>query len=139
MDEPPFDMTDNDHVFPDSWPDGCPPADAFPAGGVAYACHRTNPASPLDFRSAAERGLYSGRDECQRNGISLSTDIDDARYIARLFPRLRFISKGELKAKHGKLKRTKGPVQSHHTLWCCVNVELTAIFDEVVHPNESDS
>jgi len=120
-------------IFPDDWPSGCPPHDAVDPNGDFFACHKESPASADDFKTAAERGLHASRDACQRRGLSVCQTIDDAREIIRRFPRaFRFVSKGALAAEHGKIKRTDGPVFSHHTFWKCRTLTFHQLFTQVV-------
>jgi len=120
-------------IFPDDWPLGCPPPDAVDPNGDFFACHKENPPSADDFKTAAEKGLHADRDPCQRRGLSVCRTADDAREVMRRFPRaFRYVSKGVVGAEHGKVKKTAGPVPSHHTFWKCQTLTFQQLLTQVV-------
>lgn len=111
--------------FPDDWPECCPPDDSIEASGQFFAGAKSHPFTDADFTSAAKRGAFKGRDECQRQGVSLLQDPEDANHFLKLYRR-RFavLAVIELAARHGKLKKTDSKFPSHHTLWPHSHIDL---------------
>jgi hypothetical protein len=119
--------------FPEDWPPQCPPADAEPTAHTVYATCRRNPPATDDFRTAFERDYKPEGDGCIRRGLSVSLAVEDARWICTQFKRLhKFIVVGQLSPEHGKIKKTDGPVASHHTFWKHSNVSFHKLFTVVM-------
>lgn len=115
--------------FAPQMPQDCPPNDAVPAAGTVYSCARQHPFSDNEFRTAHERNWKPEADECLRCGLSVCTDIRDAREIKKRFRRVfKYIGVAALNAAHGVIKKTPGQVASHHTLWRFETVEFHLIF-----------
>jgi hypothetical protein len=119
-------------MFDPALPPGCPPAEAEQANCKAFVCVKSSPPSPEDFLTAAERGYNPGGDPCNRHGFSVSLTIEDAAEIQKRFRRsYKFLASADLNSSHGKLKKTDGPVDSHHTLWKYLDVKLEDVFEVV--------
>ncbi len=122
-------MPKNDRQFPDDWSPNCPPEDAVDADTEVFGCTKNNPPTSEDFKTAYDRGYKPEADDCQRRGLSVSLTIEDAQEICRRFPRPnKHIILTRLAPEHGKLKKTDGPVSSHHTFWKFQHLSFLEIF-----------
>ncbi|MBF0548935.1 MAG: hypothetical protein HQK60_00225 [Deltaproteobacteria bacterium] len=124
-------MPEDELRFPDDWPANCPPADAVDANITAYGHSKENPPGEHDIETFHEMNVpvKPGQDLCQRCGLSVSTTVEDAVEIRRLFPRRkRYIIVADLKPEHGKIKMTEGPVPSHATFWKYSHLTFQEIF-----------
>lgn len=115
-------------------PDGCPPHGAVEADGTFYATHLANPPDQNDFRTAAERNVFKGKDECMRRGNSVMASLKDARHLCRAYPAVHsYVSEGFLKPEHGMLLHNGSNSRpSHHTLWRYSSVAMHDIFRTVI-------
>ncbi len=105
-------------TFPQSFPPGCPPADATDASGVVFRLATDNPPTETDLASHAELGKLPNAPPCLRAGLSVLRTRDDATHMSRLFPFLgSFLASGELGPHHGKTKLTPSRAASTHTTW----------------------
>lgn len=120
--------------FPPGWPSECPPADAKVPDGIFYRLvHRSPPASD-DFVSYAEAGKQVPQDlACEARGLSLFTELADARHYLRKFPSLgRGIAFATLTDQHGKVKATpRKPAPSHSTWWPFTSTPRHSLFHHV--------
>ncbi len=104
--------------WPKHLPPQCPPADALPLNGRVYMLTRSVPAKEVDLKSAKEKGLYEGQDDCLRAGLSCGlteiylSELQDA--VPNLKSRLRAYA--DFGPSDGVFKQTgKNPL--HHTMW----------------------
>lgn len=120
--------------YADELPAGCPLGGATDATGTFYATHLASPPDANDLRTAAERDVFIGRNECKRRGNSVMASIDDAKQLCRAHPDLhKFVPEGVLEVRHGKLlKDGSDYYPSHHTLWRYAGVTMHSIFSKVV-------
>lgn len=120
-------------VWPDYYPDNCPPRDALRCAGVVYRLTAPHP-GPEDFKPHLITlpnpvRPYSCR--CQAAGLSVYTVVDDVRLAARMpGPRKRglVVAKGELDAACGVIKATPRDENSHHTWWLPSDVDPSGRF-----------
>jgi hypothetical protein len=110
-------QNEDEREWPALFPPGCPPGDANPANGSYYYLVINNPPNSEDMKSASERGVFLGEDECERASLSCWSDVASAKGLKSNVPRLRgtYIAKFRLEPKHGMIKQTRSP--SHHSLW----------------------
>ena len=106
--------------FPPTFPQGCPPADAAPAGGMVFRIASNDPPLEDDFLSAAELGRQppaklTRSQTCRRHALSVYRSIDDARHHVKVFPGTgRFIAAGTLAPEYGVTKDTPNPTHPSH-------------------------
>ncbi|WP_440998067.1 hypothetical protein [Arhodomonas sp. SL1] len=104
--------------FPAAWPNDCPPADAESPKGEYYRIVKTNPPSDQDFLSHAERGKSGGGDCCMRCGLSVFSDVEEARHAKKVMPALgEHLVVAALDARHGRTKRTPSRRHKSHVTW----------------------
>jgi glyoxylase-like metal-dependent hydrolase (beta-lactamase superfamily II) len=90
---------------------------------TVYVFVRTDPPTPLDFRSQVERGRFEPRaaDEpgkfCQACGLSVSDTLADARKLCDVIPFFRKLKIAEGHPKPGLVLATGGPTPGHLTWW----------------------
>ena len=118
-------VMDNSRTFPPTFPAGCPPADAGPAGGTVFRIVADDPPVNDDFLSAAELGRQpppklTRAQACRRHALSVYRSIDDARHHVSVFPGTgRFIAAGVLVPDCGMTKDTPNPTHPSHVDWWC--------------------
>lgn len=119
-------------VFPDGWPNDCPPQDAVDANCVVFRIVDRSPPIARDFVSHFESGKLPKAPECMRRGLSVFEELGDAMHQKRLLPKLgRFIAQGTLREKHGKTKLTPGKQPTHTTWWPYRDVDRPSLFSIV--------
>lgn len=130
----PMESSPSRSAYADELPEFCPPPDAVRATGKFYAAHRVSPPDALDFRTAAERGVFNRGDLCKRRGNSVLASLEDARQLCRAHPdAYLYVSEGLLEPRHGMiLKNETRNYPSHHTLWRFAGVTMHGIFVRVV-------
>jgi hypothetical protein len=117
------------HMFPSSWPKGCPPEDAIAAQGVVYRIVRSNPPTPSDFASLHEQGRPVTNKPCESAGLSVFWALSDALHCAEKFPYLgELIALGRLEPLHGMLKPTPRRDNSHTTWWPAEGIARHTVF-----------
>lgn len=105
-----------------NWPKECPPADANDLPSVAYRMLRTNVPLENDFLSWFEEGrqLPLGKD-CEYRGLSLFTDLRDARHHIELFRHKSdpkpFVAEAYLESSHGNAKKSSTSRFPNHLTW----------------------
>lgn len=106
----------------DYFPPNCPPADAQETNRRVYRFVRTNPPTSSDFKSHKE--LFPtrnfGDEECKACGLSVYTNLDDARLAQRNIPGMakRLLAQCDLEIQDGRIKATPAfSGESHHTWW----------------------
>ena len=113
-------------TWPVDFPDGCPPEQSAPSGGVYFRIVKTDPPGLSDFvsayhqkRPAANLEINRGsRTLCETMGLSVYADPTDAILCAGQFPKLgTLIARVNLTPQSGKLLGTGRPSNSHHTWW----------------------
>jgi hypothetical protein len=122
--------------WPNFFPDGCPPIEAWPATGVFYRLVEPGGPSPRDFLSRRELRPDEPVDHpCEACGLSGYRDPADFARLRRRFPPLRRkrIARGELHAGLGLMKKTFS--DSHHTWWVMLGSQPWTCFEIV--PEES--
>jgi len=118
-------------MFPEEWPEGCPPADAADAGGVYFLLVGSDPPNPegeyADGRSKCEKkgGVYCL--DCGCCGISVFPNVHDARsqyhfnlkWTSRKLARSiwKYVSRATLEASHGAVRVIGGQVDTHTNWW----------------------
>lgn len=116
--------------FSENWPDGCPPKEAEDADGLYFRIGKSNPPADNDFKSHEEMGKQLGGDECMRRGLSVFGEIEDARHLMHIFPKIgSYVYSAQLQPKDGKIKPTpsrKHP--SHITWWPYSGIERASLF-----------
>jgi hypothetical protein len=122
-------------LFPETWPNDCPPADAIDASGVVFRIVKNKPPLPEDFVTHFEADKLRNADPCLRCGLSVFQEIGDAVHQRWLLPKLgRLIARGTLRTDHGKTKLTPGKQPSHTTWWPYTEVDRASIFS--IAPDE---
>jgi hypothetical protein len=122
-------MLQNNRKFPADWPENCPPEDAVDANIEVFGCSKEFPPGKKDFKTAYEKNYKPDADPCLRRGLSVSITYEDAKKICEMFPRInKHIVSAQLTPGDGKIKKTKGPVPSHHTFWKYGNLSFLEIF-----------
>lgn len=122
-------------TFPDTWPEGCPPADADNPDGVLFRIVASNPPTREDFLSFAEEGRFlrsPPKCPCMPYGLSVFPDRADAEWMAHAFPKLGgFLASGYLDKDSGMSKLTPGTRPSHTTWWPEIACDRQGLFDAV--------
>lgn len=128
-------------MWPQFFPNNCPPVDAEPATGVVFRLTRGDIPLHEDFLSHRER--FRDRDfenECEACGLSVYRDASDARRaiaIAKGFRKKR-IAQGEINPDMGKIKHTPRDNEygaSHLTWWLHFGQEPASLFVVIHSPN----
>ena len=128
-------------IGPDDFPEDCPPEQALPANGAYYRIVKGNPPTSHDFDSAyhqnpsrAEREIERGRrTRCETMGLSVFSDQRHAIQCASQYPRIgTMISLVTLTNEAGKVLRTGGQFDSHHTWWKSLDFDPITVA-QVVH------
>lgn len=102
-------------VFPEGWPNCCPPSDATDIDGAHFRVVQSKNFDESDFRSQAELGKAIAADSCIRVGLSVYSDFNGAWHRTQLSPHLgQFVAYKNLQSVHGKAKAGK---QTHVTWW----------------------
>lgn len=108
--------------FRDEFPEDCPPPEASEIREpvIVYRLSSKFPAQPRDFQSAWQRqpGAESliGLTECQAKGLSVFTDLADAR--SALSDRGNgFVVELELSAGMGVIQETPSRLRRSHCTW----------------------
>lgn len=118
--------------FPQSWPDGCPPKNATSPDGVfLYRTVKNNPPTNDDFKSQAELGKMPNAEACQREGISMMRNKQDAVHHQQLFGKRvgKIIAYAVFNVSHGLIKNTPtGVFPSHVTWWPPLGVAREKLF-----------
>jgi hypothetical protein len=121
-------------LWPEFFPQECPPDDSYPAIETVYRLVRINPPKQLDFRSHREmRPENNWPDECEACGLSVHTDRADSERLRRRVPffKDRLIAQGTLNPDLGKIKPTPSKTvdgTSHHTWWVPQDTEPWTVF-----------
>ena len=129
--------------FGPEFPPNCPPPSATSANATVYRLVRRQPPDATDFQTHAELDLAPRADPCDRCGLSVYADPNDAvakyqevvnRYgpegtkIGRLVARLL------LTPIHGQFLATPNQRvhDSHHTWWPYCGADRLSSFDQIV-------
>jgi hypothetical protein len=119
-------------TLPQDCLDDCPPVDAEIADGTVFRIVRGTELQSGDFVTAEEAGKWLRNDSCQRKGLSVFRNKDEAGVHADNFQRLgRFIAIGTLVADHGWTKLTAGRQPSHTTWWPTAEMDRRTPFGSV--------
>jgi len=122
-------MLQNNRRFPADWPPNCPPKDAVDTNCEVFGCSKELPPGKNDFKTAYNKNYKPEADQCQRRGLSVSLTREDAEEICKMFPRInKHIISVRLTPEDGKIKKTDGPVPSHHTFWKYEHLSFLEIF-----------
>jgi hypothetical protein len=120
-------------MFPQDWPEGCPPSEAADASGEVYRVVRYSPPTRKDFTTHHEAGKMPKAPPCLRAGLSVLRGLVEAQHQRALMPHLGpYIARATLEQKHGKTQLTQGKVPTHTTWWPYENGEREALFALVV-------
>lgn len=118
--------------FPSSWPKGCPPADAQPAGGPVYRIVSNNPPTEHDLKSYAELGLGETATPCRRVALSVYPSREQAQHHQRMRPYIgTMVGRATLAPEHGCTKLT-APASGHMAWWPADGIERHTLFVEVI-------
>lgn len=127
-------MEDKNSVWPDHYPEKCPPEDAEEVSGTVYRLtNRTNP-KHKDFLSCFERnpGKNWGEKACQARGLSVFTSEEDCKAASAAVPALRKkkLCVADLPSVSGLIAPTPSKnTYNHKTLWPLFSAqELADIF-----------
>lgn len=114
-------------MFPNDWPDGCPPLDSVDADKQVFRVVANDPIEHSDFLSAGALGRHSNSCPCQRVGLSVFDSLSGAQHCMKLFPRLGSrIAEATLSAGEGKLKASGR--QGHLTWWPSLEAQFLSLF-----------
>lgn len=124
--------------FPSCYPEGCPPDDAQPIedGTVFFRGVHESPPVATSFRDHVELGLRSDRSVVERRSLSVFTDIDDAKFYRKKFPRVLgpYIARGEMMPIHGSYKHTPSTMARSHCSWWRAKGVVGHTFFVVIDP-----
>lgn len=130
-------------MWPRTFPDGCPPADAQAAAFHVYLLVHS-PMEAADFDSLKSRQPHktfpTAELECQAHGISVFEQIEHIRRVKRRVRRLRnhAIALGQLDDETGVIKPTSSQFgNSHRTWWIPINIDAQALFAIVESAEET--
>lgn len=118
-------------TFPAAFPPNCPPSDAEDATGIFYRLVKNVPPLESDFLSWHELGKTDRGSPCERAGLSVFREMEDAQHYARAIPSIgKHVATATLSGSDGKIKNTpRHPNgQSHCTWWPYQNVDRKAAF-----------
>lgn len=132
-----------DEVFPNYFPENCPPDDAKPAGGTFFRLVRSDHPGEDEFRTHHELGWRGGAEPCQRCGLSVHAEQKDAVALFRFFAQKHgrhgtrmgnLVARLKLEPSHGKVKPTPRPSRpdSHHTWWPFRDTNRASSFVDIV-------
>jgi hypothetical protein len=111
--------------------ESCPPPSADMREGIFYAFHASDPPGPADFKTAAGRGVYSGKDECKRRSNSIFSNLEEIGNLCASMRRrgrglvCRYISAGKITPNSGVAVEDEG---CHYSFWVCGKTSMHAIF-----------
>lgn len=121
-------------MWPDHYPEKCPPNDAADVSGVVYRfTNRTNP-NHRDFLSYYELKPSEdwGRKACQARGLSVYTSEEDCKTAISTVPALKKkkLCVAELGSESGVIAPTPSKnTYNHKTLWPLISAnDLAEIF-----------
>jgi len=127
-------MEEKKSMWPDHYPEKCPPDDAKSVSGVVYRfTNRTNP-KHRDFLSYYELkpGEDWGKKGCQARGLSVFTSEEDCKIAISLVPALKKkkLCVAELASESGVIAHTPSKNNNNHmTLWPLISAQdLAEIF-----------
>lgn len=124
-------------LWPDYYPNSCPPEGAFPAEGVVFRFTDEPEPRPGDFEPHVIK--FPGKqfpDMCLASGLSVYRTLEDAQRKRRRVPGLRdkCIARGSLNNEAGLLMKTLK--HGHHTWWVPRSVESPcSLFSCVAKPD----
>ena len=123
-------------MWPDFYPDNCPPAEAEPASGTVYRLVRHNPPQVEDFKSAFEEDpkQFTHISMVKRCGLSVHKDLQDSERLKKRIRKFknRQIAQGRLNPTLGMIKQTPSLEQSHHSLWVPLEAEPWLVFNIII-------
>lgn len=129
-------------LWPKSYPDGCPPADAQ-SQQLRVNLLVQPPIKPADFDSLKTRqpqkSFLTDELECQAHGLSAFEQIEHVRRVKRRVRRLRnhAIAAGKLGSETGVVKPTSSQFgDSHRTWWIPIHVQPWTLFEIVEQAEE---
>lgn len=125
-------MTVTTRVFADL-PHECPPGSARMANDKVFACSSSDPPTQQDVATAAERGTFKGKCECQRRSYSVFLDRRDAEHLLSMQQsRFSCVVSVKLEEEHGLIQHTPSrDHQSHHSVWTFKGVVFHTLFASV--------
>lgn len=121
-------MDERFSMWPDHYPEKCPPGDAEDVSGVVYRfTNRMNP-KHKDFLSYYELkpGEDWGKKSCQARGLSVYTSEDDCKAAISMVPALKKknLCVAELSSESGVIARTPSKDNyNHKTLWPLISAQ----------------
>src|SRR5947207_2080016 len=118
--------------WPSFFPPKCPPVAAKDASAEVFRLVCSNPPLVTDFQCWAQRHPKKWMGNCKASGLSVFTAKSDALRLLRRVPGMAsppgsFIASASLSPDAGKLMRTVGGDNSHHTWWAPVGFDHIAV------------
>lgn len=121
--------------WPSFFPPQCPPLEAEDASTEVFRLVSSDPPSPSDFESWAQRNPQKWMGNCKASGLSVFTIKSDALRLVRRVPGMlapgELIATANLSPEAGKLMHTPREGNSHHTWWAPDGFDHTAAFKVV--------
>lgn len=125
-------------LYPDHFPEQCPPDTAHEANGDVYRFIKTPKPEASDFTSHWEEspGKDWGDKGCLVCGLSVYIDFAEVATIWRTNPHWRrhFVAKGTLSPDWGEMLHTGK--RSHHTWWTPTERRPWTVFETIEVPGE---
>ncbi len=106
-------------VWPSHFPAACPPIEARPAEMNVFRMVASSPPTKEDFMSHVDANKpYNSAEQCRACGLSVYTDLKDAKTARKRFKPLRglLIARGSITSNDGVVLQTSTPA-SHYTWW----------------------
>ena len=115
--------------YPDHYPLGCPPDDAFPATMLVYRVCSPDMKSPDDFLSHYDRNPVRFT-KCEHRSLSVFTNPEDAVKLIASSERYEgfVIYKGFTQEESGVIKHSPQKYRSHHDWWIYRDVDVRSLF-----------
>jgi hypothetical protein len=118
-------------VFPEWFPDACPPASAIDAGGEVFRVVAGGELIPADFESHYEKGTALRAPACRRCAVSVFDSFSGACHLLKIKPSLGTeIAAGVLLPTAGKMEYAGSP--GHIEWWPYSGVDRPSFFREPV-------
>lgn len=120
-------------LYPDFFPNNCPPVDAVEAKIDVFRYTKNSPPTEEDFKSHYEMEPEKYLGVIDAYGLSVISNLESAKNGLNLNPGLRkkfkYIAEGNLTTDCGVIKQTPSRNQKYHmTWWLYKNVEPSMRF-----------
>lgn len=128
----------SEKLYPEYFPDGCPPKDAYePQNKILFRLVSHSQKDIEDFKTYYELGRAVNSDSILKYGLSMIENIDSARSYVKRNPKLKkryhYIAQATLTSKSGKIKLTPSDnIKDHYTWWIYNDVDPLDFVDEIV-------